>query len=280
MFGYRHIYHAGNFADVVKHVVLLSLLRALQRKDTPLYFHDTHAGIGRYDLRSPQAQKKREFEAGIMRLLDAPSPPAEVQDYLDAIRSLNPKGGLRWYPGSPRLAGYALRPQDRMVLTELNPADHDALKNEFTGTRKVEVRLEDAYRGLKAQLPPRERRGLVLIDPPYEGQDEYAHVCAGLQAAHRRWPEGTYAVWYPIMTRSLANRLHQGIVATGIRKILCAELTLRTSADRARMSGSGLLLVNPPWQLPERLPELLEWLWRQLSPEGTGGVSVSWLVEE
>lgn len=281
MLSYRHIYHAGNFADVFKHVVLVQLLRALQRKDAPMFVLDTHAGVGRYDLGTDEAQKNREFAAGVQRTLECAEPPAAVAGYLDLVRAENAGAdALRQYPGSPRLIRALLRPQDRLALTELHPADFAALKDVFAGDRQVAVHKQDAYQGLKAFLPPKERRGLVLIDPPYELKDEYARVAAGLQAAHARWPTGVYAVWYPILSRSLVTRFHNAIAATGIRRILCAELRIGADTDRTGFVGSGMLIVNPPWPLHEDLAQPLSWLRRCLDPEGQGGQRLDWLVPE
>lgn len=281
MLSYRHIYHAGNFADVFKHIVLVQLLRALRRKDAPFCVLDTHAGIGRYDLNADEAQKNREFAAGALRLLDCADRPAAVEDYLGLVRAENADARtLTHYPGSPRLIRALLRAQDRLILSELHKADHAQLKQLFAGDAQVAVHLQDAYQGLKAFLPPQEKRGLVLIDPPYERKDEYERVAEHLDLAYRRWPTGVYAIWYPVLSRSLATRFHQHIMATGIRKILCAELCVEDDIDRARFSGSGLLIVNPPWLLHEEVAAMLPWLWRCLAAEGRGGTRVDWLVPE
>ncbi|HEY9197988.1 MAG TPA: 23S rRNA (adenine(2030)-N(6))-methyltransferase RlmJ [Gammaproteobacteria bacterium] len=281
MLSYRHIYHAGNFADVFKHVVLVQLLRALRRKDTPFCVLDTHAGIGRYDLNADEAQKNREFAAGVLRVLDCADRPGAVEDYLALVRAENADAQiLTHYPGSPRLIRALLRPQDRLILSELHKADHAQLRQLFAGDAQVGVHLQDAYQGLKAFLPPKEKRGLVLIDPPYERKDEYERVAEHLELAYRRWPTGVYAIWYPVLSRSLVTRFHQHISATGIRKILCAELCVEDDTDRARFSGSGLLIVNPPWPLQDEIAALLPWLWECLAPDGRGATRVDWLVSE
>ncbi len=280
MFSYRHAYHAGNFADVVKHVTLTLLLQSLQRKETAFCFLDTHAGIGRYDLHWDQAQQTGEYRDGISLIWEASDPPAVVQAYLQAVHALNRGDRLRYYPGSPRIARHLLRPQDRMVLGELNPYDHAMLDKEFAGDRQVRVHQQDAYQSIKAFLPPKERRGLVLIDPAFELKDEYRRLASGLKEGHRRWPTGIYAVWYPVMSHTLTKRFKDNIAASGIRKILCAELTVCAETDLNRMHGSGMLIINPPWQLDEQLNELLPWLWRQLSPTREGGVHIDWLVPE
>ncbi len=281
MLSYRHIYHAGNFADVFKHVVLLQILRALLRKETPFFVLDTHAGIGRYELALAEAQKNREFDGGVARLLECADPPAAVAEYLEQVYAQNPRGqDLACYPGSPCLIRALLRPQDRLVLSELHPADYVALKRVFAGDKQVAVHQQDAYQGLKAFLPPAERRGLVLIDPPYERKDEYERVAENVAAAYKRWPAGIYMVWYPILSRSLVTRFHQAVMATGIRKILCTELCIDADTDRTAFVGSGLLIVNPPWQLQEELAAQLPWLWRCLAPAGQGRQTVEWLVPE
>ncbi len=281
MLSYRHIYHAGNFADVFKHVVLVQILRALLRKETPFFVLDTHAGIGRYELELAEAQKNREFDEGIARLLDCADPPTAVADYLEQVCAQNSNTqDLKIYPGSPCLIRALLRPQDRLVLSELHPADVVELRRVFAGDRQVAVHQQDAYQGLKAFLPPAERRGLVLIDPAYERKDEYERVAESLKMAYQRWPTGVYMIWYPISSRSLVTRFHQAIIATGIRKILCTELCTAADTDRTAFVGSGLLIVNPPWQLQEDIAAQLPWLWNCLSSAGQGQQTVAWLVPE
>jgi 23S rRNA (adenine2030-N6)-methyltransferase len=281
MLSYRHIYHAGNFADVFKHVLLVQLLRALARKDAPFCVLDTHAGVGRYDLSAEQAQKNCEFANGVLRLTGCPDRPAAVDDYLALVRTENADSDtLAHYPGSPRLIRALLRPQDRLVLSELHKADHAQLKQLFAGDTQVAVHLQDAYQGLKAFLPPKEKRGLVLIDPPYERKDEYERVVAGLQLAHARWPTGVYVIWYPIMSRSLAQRFHTRVEAAGIRKILRAELCVEDVSDRTHFAGSGLLIVNPPWPMQDEIAAVLPWLHACLAPAGAGFTRLDWLVSE
>lgn len=281
MLSYRHIYHAGNFADVFKHVLLVQLLQALTRKETPCFVLDSHAGIGRYDLRTDEAMKNREFAEGVLRLPACADMPAAVQDYLALVRAENATAdAFVWYPGSPCITRALLRAQDRLVLSELHKADYAQLKQLFAGDAQVAVHLQDAYQGLKAFLPPKERRGLVLIDPPYERKDEYERVVAALAMAYRRWPTGVYAIWYPVMSRSLVTRFHTALQATGIRKILCAELCVEDADERTRFAGSGMLIVNPPWPLQEHIAALLPWLWRCLAPAGRGDARLDWLVPE
>lgn len=280
MFGYRHLFHAGNFADVTKHVILVALLESLLRKETPFAVLDTHGGIGRYPLESEQAQKNREFDGGIGRLWSATEVPEIIARYLAMVRRFNPDGLLRVYPGSPRITCDMLRPQDRLIVTELNPHDHATLKEEFAGDRQVSVHLQDAYRGLKAFLPPKEKRGLVLIDPAFELRDEYERLVQGVSDAWQRWPTGIYAIWYPIQNQSLVTRLHDAIRSSGIRKVLCAELTIRPADQRSGLNGSGMLIVNPPWQLDATLKTALAFLQAVMQENNKGSHSVEWLVAE
>ncbi len=280
MFGYRHNFHAGNYADVVKHVVLTSLLQALQQKPKPFYLQDSHGGIGLYDLTSHEADKNREYLSGISRLWQAPNPPAAVQRYLDIVRTFNSGDELRYYPGSPRLGRALLRANDRMVVTELNTIDCETLKREFNGDRQVTVHLQDSYQGIKAYLPPTERRGLVLIDPAYELKDEYTRLVRGLQNGYQRWPTGIYALWYPLMSTTLRESFFAALKKTGIRKILTAELNISPLQTEKAMCGSGMIIINPPWQLDQQLKSELEWLWPLLSESKEGGENVEWLVPE
>lgn len=276
---YRHIFHAGNFADVFKHAVLSLLLKSLARKDAAFCYLDTHAGAGRYDLSYAPAQKTGEYRDGIKRLWHGSAIP-DLADYLAAVRALNDGDALRYYPGSPRLARYFLRPQDRAVLLELQPDECAQLKAEFAGDRQVLVREQDGYAGLKSFLPPKERRGLVLMDPPYESDDEYDRAIEGLRLAHERWDSGIYALWYPIKNRPPVERLHRRLVATGIRKILLAEFCPWPEDTALRLNGCGMAVVNPPWKLDETLYRLLPALLALLRQHPAARAGVSWLVPE
>lgn len=279
MLSYRHAFHAGNHADVFKHLVLSLLVHSLLRKEKAFFFLDTHAGAGRYPLKSEMALKNREFEGGIDRLWHAPRVPEAVSGYLDAVRTTNPGRELRWYPGSPRIARHFLRSQDRMVLCELHPREVLQIGREFEGDRQVRVEPGDGYQALKALLPPRERRGLVHIDPPYELKDERRRVLEAVTDAYRRWATGIYAIWYPIQDRATADNFMRQFKRQGIPKILCAELTVLAEAP-FRLNGSGLLIINPPWQLDEQLGQVLPWLWETLAVDRQGGWRVEWLTTE
>ncbi|MEW6648087.1 MAG: 23S rRNA (adenine(2030)-N(6))-methyltransferase RlmJ [Pseudomonadota bacterium] len=284
MLSYRHAYHAGNHGDILKHSVLALLMQALTRKDTPFCYLETHAGVGRYDLRAPEAQKTDEWRDGIARLWQRDDVPAQVTPYLDAVRDLNPDGRLHYYPGSPRIARHFARAHDRLVLCELHGSDVPLLKQEFAGDRQVAVHHQDGYQGLKAFLPPKEKRGLVLIDPSYEVKSEFDQVTTALGHAHARWPTGLYALWYPILNRPSIERLHRRMKESGIRKQLYVELCIAPDDGGPMhiggMHGSGMLLINPPWQLDEQLKALLPWLHQCLDHAGHGRWTVAWLVGE
>ncbi len=276
---YRHVFHAGNFADVFKHVVLSLLLKSLHRKDTPFCYLDTHAGAGRYDLTSEAAQKTGEYRDGVQRLWDRDALP-EVADYLAAVRAINTDGRLHYYPGSPAIARFFLRPQDRMVLLELQADESMALQAGFAGDRQVVVQRQDGYAGLKAYLPPKERRGLVLLDPPYESNQEYERIVAGLRIAHDRWASGMYAIWYPIKDRAPVERFHRALVATGIREILLAEFCPFPEDSGFRLNGCGMVMINPPWKLEETLRRLLPELLDVLRQHPAARTALTWLVPE
>jgi len=275
---YRHAYHAGNFADVIKHAALTLVLDHLRKKETPFCVVDTHAGIGCYDLKSGEAEKTGEFAEGIGRLLAGDPLPSSLDGYLAAIQAVNPDWPtLRFYPGSPRIARALLRPDDRLALVELHPEDARALKYEFAGDPQVGVHANDAYTALKALLPPKERRGLVLIDPPFEVTDEFQRIAKGLQQALRRWPTGIYGLWYPIKAPEPIERFLGEITALG-RPCFTAELYRHAPNDPARLNGCGLLLLNPPWKLDEALADLLPVLADRLGATGPSGVR--WLLKD
>jgi 23S rRNA (adenine2030-N6)-methyltransferase len=280
MLSYRHGFHAGNFADVFKHLVLSLLVRAQRRKDKPFFYLDTHAGAGRYDLRSAMAQKNREFAGGIARLWGMAEVPDAVRVYLDAVRAINETPDLHAYPGSPRLAQHFLRSQDRMALCELHSKEVEHLQAEFLGDRQVATHKIDGYQGLRAFLPPAEKRGVVLIDPAFELKDERARLLESLLQAHKRFATGVYAVWYPVQDRAAVDWLHRQLVRSGIRNILAAELRIFDEDAPLRLNGSGMVVINPPWRLDEELKALGPWLWQALSADGQGGFRLDWLVPE
>jgi len=278
---YRHAYHAGNFADVVKHVVLVAVLEHLARKDAPFFFLDTHAGRGQYPIAAPETQRAGEYRDGIARLIDATGAPPAGARYLERIRELGVEDGhLTSYPGSPRVALRVMRGIDRAALCELEPREADALRSLLKRDVRAQVHERDGYEGLAALLPPREKRGLVLIDPPYEVADEFERVERALLAALVRWAAGIYVVWYPIKAGGADGRFLARLAASGVRRQLVVELCIERDDSPAGLNGAGLLIVNPPWQLDERLAATLPLLHRKLATTGRGRVRVSWLVPE
>lgn len=280
MLAYRHQFHAGNFADVFKHALLVRLLLALGRKDKPYCYLDTHAGIGRYDLTHPWAQQLNEFRGGIERLWERAPVPDLVKPYLDAVRAENPGGELRFYPGSPTLARRFARPADRIVLTELNRDDCLRLHELLGSAPQVHVECMDGYQALKAFLPPRERRGLVLIDSSFDRAREFDRLTDAMVEAHRRWATGVLALWYPLMEPHAVHAFERGVVATGIRKILKLELSVLPQEWSTSLRGCGMLVINPPYGFQQEAAAILAWLWRALADEGQGGHCVNWLSPE
>jgi len=276
---YRHAYHAGNFADVFKHIVLTELLRALRRKEKGFAYLETHAGAGRYDLQASEAQKTGEYRDGVERFWRSPSD--DLSDYLAAVQSVNRSQALRCYPGSPRIARFFLRPQDRMRLCEAAPSECERLKNEFAGDKYVEVRCGDGYAALKAWLPPPERRGLVLIDPPYENAEEWWHLPQSILSAIERWSTGIYAVWYPKKSDAPVERFKAGLIGAGLRRLFVAEIDIWPNDVPFRLNGCGMLIVNPPWQLEDVLSILSKPLKEKLI-QGLAAprIRFEWLVSE
>jgi len=280
MLAYRHQFHAGNFADVFKHALLAQLVLALENKVKPFFYLDTHAGIGLYDLRHPWAQKNAEFKDGIERVFGRDDAPREMVPYLDAVRAENAAGGLRNYPGSPRLVRRLIRAHDRMVLSELNSKDCEALGTLFAHDRQVDVHLMDGYQALKAFLPPHERRGLVFVDSSFDRAREFARLTDGFVAAHRKFATGVYALWYPLMDAPSMQAFEHRVVASGIRKILQIELAVAAAGWSGKMRGSGVLVANPPFGFADIARAIVEWLRPLLAQDGAGERRVRWLVSE
>jgi len=280
---YRHIYHAGNFADVLKHAVLARLVRYMQNKDKAFRVLDTHAGIGLYDLSSEEAQKTGEWREGIGRVLEADLVPqvAELlEPYLTAIRELNPEGDLRLYPGSPKLARMLFRPQDRLSAMELHPDDFQRLHRLFEGDHHARITELDGWLALGAHLPPKEKRGIVLVDPPFEGEGEYERLVDGLAKAWRRFPGGTYCLWYPIKKDAPIKPFHEALQALEIPKMLCAELSVKSDRGFTGLTGSGLIIVNPPFTLKDELHALLPALKDMLAQDRFASQRAFWLRGE
>ena len=262
---YRHAFHAGNFADCMKHALLVWLLRAMQRKATPLRVLDTHAGIGLYDLSAPEAQRTGEWQGGIGRLLEAGEPA--LADYVALVRAA---GAPALYPGSPALTRTLLRPQDHLLACELHPEDHALLRARFKGDTQVAVHPRNGWEALKGLTPFPEKRGLVLVDPPFEQEGEFERMAAGVALVSQRFRAAVQACWYPIKHRAPVRAFHTALRETGVRDILAAELWLREPTDPTRLNGCGLVVVNAPWKFAEEGGEILAALLRRLGNREAG----------
>ena len=280
---YRHAFHAGSFADVVKHAVLCRILDYLRTKDAPFRVIDTHAGAGLYDLTGDEASRGGEWQDGIAKLMATKLPEkvaSLLAPYLEVIGALNERGRLKIYPGSPAIVRAWLRPQDRMIACELEPKVSVSLRHNLRGDTRIKALEIDGWTALAAYVPPPERRGLVLIDPPFERDDDFAQLASGLSVAHRKWATGIYALWYPIKGRAEPDALAKSLLRLGIRKILRAELTVTPLDDQSRLNGSGLIVVNPPWPLEAELADLLPALAGLLGRDGKGAWRLDWLARE
>ena len=269
MFSYRHGFHAGNHADVLKHVVLVQMLGYLTGKDAPLWFVDTHAGAGAYSLESDFARKLGEFEEGIGRLWDRSDLPPSVAAYVEQVKALNPDGRLRHYPGSPQIAVQMLRPQDRIQAFELHTTESKLLQKRFASAkRRVSAQAADGFAGLKAVLPPASRRGLVLLDPSYEDKKDYVKVLEAMREALKRFATGVYAVWYPQVQRQESMDLPGRLKQLAAGDWLHASLTVKAPAeDGLGLHGSGLFVFNQPWKLQSALRAELPWLAKALAQD-------------
>ena len=266
---YRHAFHAGNFADVLKHCVLALCLEHLKSKPKPFRYIDTHAGIGGYDLASSEAERSPEWKEGIGRLLDADLPDpaaAALGPYLDVVRAMNPDG-MAHYPGSPEIAARLLRDTDRIHLCELHAEDAKTLDGRYRRDARVKVENRDGYKALKSLIPPKEKRGLVLIDPPFEDRDELAHMAEAVTGAFGQWPTGTYIFWRSLKNLWAADRFDNGlaewlIAEKGLEpeKVLRADLWVRDLASEGKLAGAGVVVVNPPFTLEDKLLGLMPWL--------------------
>jgi 23S rRNA (adenine2030-N6)-methyltransferase len=265
---YRHIYHAGNFCDVFKHCILICLLESFAAKDKPFFYLDTHAGTGLYDLQSEESAKNPEWQQGIAKILTQ-NPPFHkpVADYTNCISQSNLMTGqnLHYYPGSPYLAKLLMREDDQIILNELHPEDAKLLKCNLASDSRVSVHQQDAYQALKALLPPPIKRGLILIDPPFEKMDEFESIVEILPLALKKFATGCYAVWYPIKNQDAVKQFHRQLKQLSMTNVLVAELNVLPEDSRFQLNGTGMLIINPPWQTKEKLEELLSWLWKVLS---------------
>lgn len=280
MLSYRHGFHAGNFADVLKHMVLVHVLEYMKQKEKPLRLIDTHAGAGVYKLNGPQAQKNREFDNGIARLWPMSNLPAAVQQYTDCVRELNEHGQLQIYPGSPLLMRKLLREQDRLFLHELHSADYQFLRDAMRDHKNIKVINDDGFAGLQALLPPPDRRALVLIDPSYEVKSDYQLLIKQLIQAHKKFSTGTFMIWYPVVLRQRIDEMELALKKSGIKDIQLMELGLQPDNPEHGMTSSGMIVINPPWTLWGAMEEALPWLAEQLGENGEGFYRLEQLVDE
>ena len=257
---YRHAFHAGGFADVIKHIVLVRILTYLQEKPAAFRVIDTHAGAGLYDLAGPEAVRSGEWRDGIGRLLTAPIGEAArvlLAPYLEAVGRLNPADGVTTYPGSPALARAFLRPQDRLVACELEPKAYALLAHNLARDRRIKTVAIDGWMALNAYVPPSERRGIVVVDPPFEEAQDFTRLAHGLETAYRKWASGIYLLWYPIKGRQEPDALARRLKRSSIARILRAELAVGATPAQGPLGGCGLIVVNPPWTLENELATIL-----------------------
>jgi 23S rRNA (adenine2030-N6)-methyltransferase len=280
---YRHSFHAGNFADVMKHIVLTRIIEYLKLKDKAFRVIDTHAGSGIYALTGGDAARTGEWRGGIEKLLNTKLEGKTEElllPYLLSVQALNGSGKLGTYPGSPKITRYLLRNQDRMTAIELHPKDAKLLAKAFEGDFQTRVIELDGWLSLGAHLPPKEKRGLVLIDPPFEEPGEFERLVEGLQKAHGRWPGGIYALWYPVKDRKAVAKFHDALEQSGIAKILRAELMIRGGSDEPRLDGCGMIIVNPPFVLEDELRAILPLLAQCLGEDAEAGFRLDWIAGE
>lgn len=272
---YRHVFHAGNSADVVKHSLLIALVRALQLKESPLTLIDTHAGCGLYDLNGEEAQRTGESTHGVLRAFADPNPL--LGDYRAAIQAVNAEAEPHFYPGSPRFLAQLLRPQDFLILNEKHPEDAYTLRGVMRDTPAA-VHERDAYELWLAMVPPKTARGVVVVDPPYEQTDERARITLTLAAAYRKWAHGVTVIWYPLKDRAMQERWQVQLRKLDIRKLLCVEHWLHDDDHIGGYNGAGLFIVNPPFAFTQALAPLMEALRAALAPEGhSGEITAYWL---
>lgn len=267
MLSYRHAFHAGNHADVIKHLTLVLTIEYYLHKDKPFWYVDTHSGSGLYPLGSHEAQKNREFTSGIQQLWESSSIPETVSGYLNLIHRINPDNQLAYYPGSPWLAAQLLRKTDHLHLFELHPADFQTLHGLLGQDKRVRVNKQDGLKGLQGLLPPPTRRAVVLIDPSYELKNEYTAVVETLINAHKRFSTATYLLWYPVVARQRVTQMIRDLQASGIPNILQIEFCPLADDHNRGMTGSGMFVINPPWLLARQMQELLPWLAEHMSTD-------------
>lgn len=280
MLSYRHGFHAGNYADVLKHTMLLQAIKSLQKKNKPYVYIDTHAGAGGYSLQDEFAQKTGEYLEGVSKIWGQNDLPEPLVDYMEAVTAFNTESDdLDYYPGSPAFVDMTLREKDRMVLHELHGTDYPTLAQGFAGDRQVKVLNKDGLAGLIAAVPPIERRGLILIDPSYEIKSDYLDVADTVIDAYKRFATGIYMIWYPVVDRERTEAMFDRLKASGIRRQLRIEQAIRPDTNEKGMTAAGLWVINPPWQLDEQAKVTLDYLDSRLN-QGGGFTRVEWEVGE
>jgi 23S rRNA (adenine2030-N6)-methyltransferase len=280
MLSYRHSFHAGNFADVFKHSVQTLIIESLKQKPKPFVYFDTHAGAGRYNLHTEISQKIAEFENGIAKIWQNYDIPKKLTPYINCIKGLNPDDKLKYYPGSPLIADMLMHRNNRLELSELHPTDFTWLKQEFKEAKNINIKQIDGYKHLKSKLPPIQRRGLILIDPPYELKTEYDDVIKNIKQAYRLFATGIYAIWYPVVSRHQIERFCDQFKNSGIKNVLRIEMCIKPDSEEYGMTGTGMIVINPPWKLAQQMKEVLPWLLKHLSQDNNANYKVQTLVPE
>ena len=280
MLSYRHSYHAGNHADVLKHIVLTLCINSLKEKEKPFLYLDTHSGAGRYLLQSEHAEKTGEYLSGINLIWQQSETPELLNTYLSVLKRYNPFDNLKYYLGSPLIAKQLLREQDKINLTELHPTDYPLLRQEFSKDKRARVLREDGFSQLKSKLPPESRRGIVLIDPSYEIKDDYQKIPKALLEAYKRFATGIYLIWYPVVSRTQTQKMIDEIVNLGIKKISQFEFAIKPDNNQKGMTASGMIVINPPWKLQQQMQTIMPWLKNTLDTEKMGNYLIKELVPE
>lgn len=280
MLSYRHSYHAGNHADVLKHIVLTLCINSLKEKEKPFLYLDTHSGAGRYLLQSEHSEKTGEYLSGINLIWQQSETPELLNTYLSVLKRYNPFDNLKYYLGSPLIAKQLLREQDKINLTELHPTDYPLLRQEFSKDKRARVLREDGFSQLKSKLPPESRRGIVLIDPSYEIKDDYQKIPKALLEAYKRFATGIYLIWYPVVSRTQTQKMIDEIVNLGIKKISQFEFAIKPDNNQKGMTASGIIVINPPWKLQQQMQTIMPWLKNTLDTEKMGNYLIKELVPE
>ena len=280
MLSYRHSYHAGNHADVLKHIVLTLCINSLKEKEKPFLYLDTHSGAGRYLLQSEHSEKTGEYLSGINLIWQQSETPELLNTYLSVLKRYNPFDNLKYYLGSPLIAKQLLREQDKINLTELHPTDYPLLRQEFSKDKRARVLREDGFSQLKSKLPPESRRGIVLIDPSYEIKDDYQKIPKALLEAYKRFATGIYLIWYPVVSRTQTQKMIDEIVNLGIKKISQFEFAIKPDNNQKGMTASGMIVINPPWKLQQQMQTIMPWLKNTLETEKTWNYLIKELVPE